>query len=172
MKNRLPLLPIIAALLIFIAGPLAQAQPQSQPHPHPLQVGVVVRVEAPDALDPGAIAGRVLHQVERALGDVRAFALVNQELLNQAQERLHIRLGTDSSVRDLRAVAEFLHLDRLIIIYVKTFDRFIAELTAVVFHPRGGQVTLVAFNARGSQLDEVLEHAVGGLLERIFPGLK
>lgn len=163
MKGRFSLLAVVAVLLILIVGPLAQAQP------HPLKVGLVVRVEASDALDPGAIAGRIMHQVERVLGDARAFALVDQELLHQAQERLDIHLGTTSSVRELHAVADVLHLDRLVIIHVKASGHFELELTAVVFNPRGDEVNLTAFNARGPNLNDVLERAVGGLLERVFP---
>lgn len=164
MKGRFTLLAAVAVLLIFIVGPVVQAQP--------LKIGVIVRVEAPDALDPLGTAVKVVRQVERALGDTKVFALVNQDLLNLTQKRLDIHLSAASSLRDMHAVAESLHLDRLIIIQVKVSDRFEAELTALVYNPHGDQVYLAAFNARGPHLDEVLEHAVGGLLDRIFPQLK
>jgi len=149
-------------VLLFVAtGFTARAEEQ--------RVALLVHVSAPAALDAEHLGGTVLRLVTRDLGEIRGIALIASDEVVRAASRL--RIGPEPTARQIRALAQMLQADRVVLLQVTVRDHFEVIIHAAGFNAEGRLLFELHVSAFAPQLGGALERAVRLLLEQLVPAL-
>ncbi len=136
----------------------------------PIRVALVVHAQAPLS-DDSPVARAVFSVAHRGLESVERLHLIPQDRIVAAQRVLGFHLTADSSPRQVRALADLLDADAVVLIQLSLVRDGLIVLHGLVFSAEGR--VLVEFRSAvfRPDVEEQIQRAVKEFLEKIIPAL-
>lgn len=155
--------------LMLMLGVVIPMQAAEGDQTRSARVAVVVQVSAPPIVDGAVVAGAALRHLGEAFKDSEKLTLIDPERTQQATRRLG--LGARPSERAIRALADALEAERVVIVRLDVRDGFQVALQGRVFNARGQERFEFHTTVGARELDDAIERMGNVLVHHLLPAL-